>query len=212
MSRNSPGSEYRTADSVANWSTLRSIGNSSLSKMTMFVPVFGYFILFNDNISQYLRLAIDSCPAQECRVGWRVFFLYFGLCFAALGAAIFTFRCPDIVKRYSTSREFFETSKDFYAHHHNLRWLLDDIEKMRGKAYDDGLNLVDLTNNASVVGQNQIHVLSGPMAAYYNLKNTCRVRWRRASLTFYGVGAALLAIPTFITFVEVAALAIQRFR
>ncbi|WP_421905895.1 hypothetical protein [Mameliella sp.] len=207
----SPGSEYRTTDSIANWSSLRSIGSSTFSKLTMFVPIFGYFILFNENISDYLQLTFDICSTGECRVNWRLFLIYFGLCFAAVGAFIFAALCPDIVKRYSTSREFFETSKMFYAHHHNLRWLLDDIEKLRGAVYDDGLNLLNLTNQNSGVGAEHTNMLSGPMAAYYNAKNKSRARWRWACLLFYGIGAGLLAIPTLWTFVEIIEVAVQRF-
>lgn len=177
----------------------------------MLVPVFGYFILFNDNIVQYLQLAFDICPADGCRVDWRIFLIYFGVCFVAVGAAIFSALCPDIVKRYSTSREFFETSKLFYAHHHNLRWLLDDVEKMRGAAYNDGLDLVTLTNRNAGLGAEHTHMLSGPMAAYYNLKDKCRTRWRWTCLAFYGFGAGFLAIPTLSTFVEITAVAVQRF-
>lgn len=205
------GSEYRITDGVANWTGLRSIGNSTFSKLTMFVPVFGYFILFNDSLVQYLRLVFDVCPAGGCEVGWRVFLIYFGLCFVAVGAVIFAARCPDIVKRYSTSREFFETSQLFYAHHHNLLWLLDDIKGMRGAAYNDGFGLDTLAAQNAGLGAGQVHMLSGPMAAYYNLKNKSRPGWRWVCLAFYGVGAALLAVPTLLTFFEVAAVAIRRF-
>lgn len=207
----SPGSEYRTTDSIANWSSLRSIGNSTFSKLTMFVPVFGYFILFNESIAQHLRLTFEICLADGCRVSWRIFLIYFGLCFAAVGASIFSVFCPDIVRRYSTSREFFETSKLFYAHHHNLRWLLDDIQKLRGAVYNDGLNLLNLTDRNAGVGAESTNMLSGPMAAYYNAKNKSRAEWRLACLAFYIFGAGLLAIPTLWTFVEITAVAVQRF-
>ena len=207
----SPGLKYRTKDSISNWTGLRSIGNSKFSKLAMFVPVFGYFILFNDSIVQYFQLSFDICLKDDCELSWRVFVIYFGLCFFALGAAIFSIRCPDIVKRYATSRGFFETSKVFYAHHHNLRWLLDDIEEMHGVAYDDRLNLLGLTNENAGLGAEHIHMLSGPMAAYYNLRNKRRTYSRWACLASYGFGAGLLAIPTLATFFEVAVVAIQRF-
>lgn len=139
------------------------------------------------------------------------FFIYFGLCFVALGAAIFSARCPDIVKRYSTSRDFFESSKMFYAHHHNLRWLLDDVKEMRGESYDDGLNLVYLTDKNSGLDVEHTHMLSGLMAAYFNLRDKSRARWRLACLLSYGLGAGLLLIPTLSTFIKVVAVALQRF-
>lgn len=207
----SAGSKYRTRDSTANWTSLRSFGKSTFSKLTMFVPVFGYFILFNDNIVGYLKLTFEVCPADGCQVNWRIFLVYFGLCFVSVGAAIFSLRCPDIVKRYSTSREFFETSKLFYTHHHNLLWLLDDIEKMLGEPYDDGLNLKYLADSNASIGADQAHVLSGAIAAYYNFKNKSQPRYRWACLIFYGIGVTLLSIPTLLTFAEVVAVALQRF-
>jgi hypothetical protein len=204
------GVSYRTSDGLSAWTSLRLIGNSTLSKLTMMMPIVGYFILFNDRLVDYAKLQFEVCPAGGCLISWRVFCIYFGLCFAAIGALIFTAFCPHIVKRYATSREFFETSHLFYAHHHNLSWLLDDIKKMKGAEYDDGLQLNALAARGAGIGTGEVHMLSGPMAAYYNLKNGSRPFWRWACLTFYGIGALLLAIPTVRTFLQVAAVALQR--
>jgi len=95
------------------WTALRAIGNSTAVKMTIFIPVIGYMVLFNEYILHYLALSSHifgsteiQSSSQEAHVSWRLVLLYFGFCFLAGGAAIYQFFCPAEVKEFGTPIDY----------------------------------------------------------------------------------------------------------
>jgi hypothetical protein len=85
-------------DRQSTWSKLRLLGNSHIAQATLVVPLLGYFLLFNENIFEYLRLHVNFCAKPACAVSWRLQLLYFGSFFIAIGAGIYGLRCPTVVK------------------------------------------------------------------------------------------------------------------
>ena len=95
------------------WSQLRAIGNSTLARSAIAVPVVGYFLLFNADIVRWLTLHTDFCAASGCNVSWRLYCLYFGGCAFAVGAIIYGLGCPREVRKY-------EDAEDFMSHEGRL--------------------------------------------------------------------------------------------
>jgi hypothetical protein len=98
---------------VTPWSTLRSIGTYPATKMTIFIPLIGYLIIFNENILHYLQLSkqlfdrtAERVMSETAPVSGRLLVLYFGLCLIACGSVIFTLRCPPRLKAYGSAPEF----------------------------------------------------------------------------------------------------------
>jgi hypothetical protein len=92
------------------WSNLRAVGNNPATKMTVFIPLIGYMIIFNANILPYLRLAseIFGNPPHF----WRLYFIYFGLCSLALGSIIYQFWCPPDIKRFASALDYVTATKN----------------------------------------------------------------------------------------------------
>jgi hypothetical protein len=95
------------------WTSLRSIGNSTMVKMTIFIPLIGYAVLFNEYLVHYLELSrqIFGAPSAPLPSGiaphlWRLFFVYFGLCFLAAASVIYQVFCPPEVKLYATATDY----------------------------------------------------------------------------------------------------------
>ena len=92
------------------WSNLRVVGNNPATKMTVFIPLIGYMIIFNAYILPYLQLAseIFGNPPHL----WRLYFIYFGLCSLALGSIIYQFWCPPEIKRFASALDYVTATKN----------------------------------------------------------------------------------------------------
>ncbi len=106
---------------LPTWSTLRTLGQSRLLKMTVIAPFIGTLIIFNDNLVSMLMLSpaivgrwagIEASPAvAKAFTLSRLQLTYFGLVFLGAAAFIFSILCPREIKRFSTSVDFIEFEK-----------------------------------------------------------------------------------------------------
>jgi hypothetical protein len=95
------------------WTRLREIGNSPVVRLTIAIPLVGYFIIFNESLLHYLDLSrelfgrhSDVAGASGAQVSLRLLLLYFGLCFVAAGAALYGWYCPGEIKSYRLASDY----------------------------------------------------------------------------------------------------------
>jgi hypothetical protein len=93
---------------------LRAEGNSVIGRISIAVPLIGYFILFNDDIVSYLKLHTSICEGQGCAVSWRLLFIYFAGSAYGAAAAIYSVYCPIVIKSYSSAAQFLETEEGYF--------------------------------------------------------------------------------------------------
>ncbi len=54
-------------ETKSRWSKLRDLGQSSMVRSSILMPVFGYLLLFNEDVRQYLRIGYDAAwPFNTC--------------------------------------------------------------------------------------------------------------------------------------------------
>jgi hypothetical protein len=63
----------RSLSEFAKWNSLRVIGNSTIGKAAIIVPVLGYLLLFNHEVVNFLKLHSTLC--NDCTIPWRLNFL-----------------------------------------------------------------------------------------------------------------------------------------
>ncbi|WP_137930460.1 hypothetical protein [Mesorhizobium comanense] len=188
-------------DHQSRWSVLRRLGNSPVAKATIAVPLVGYLLLFNAEIAKFLRLHSDFCQPAECVPSLRLFLLYLGSCSIAVGAALYSLRCPALIKKYDSAAAFFDAEKAYFCQPRNLEYLLRLIElgteaeplahDAANFKYDEGRSKVDPGT------------LADPMGELYRLLNVSRLGSRTAALISYSLGILLLFVPTAMTFFQV---------
>src|SRR6185436_14747449 len=62
------------------WQTLRGLGNSTAVKLTIFIPIIGYLVIFNETVVKYIDLSQRFLgQSSETYNEWRLIFVYFGL-------------------------------------------------------------------------------------------------------------------------------------
>lgn len=91
------------------WSTIGQIGNTSLAKLTILIPLLGSFILYNDTISKaispklfnYAQSSTDTHSLHELFI-WihnnSIEFLYFGLLLMGTATFIYQITAPRQIK------------------------------------------------------------------------------------------------------------------
>ena len=190
--------EPRLFGKEPRWNDLRRIGNSSIARASVAVPILGYLILFHSDLINYLKLHSSFC--QDCQVPWRLHLLYFACCSFALGQVVYAWRCPQVIKSYQTGRDFFEAEHVYFCHPQNLQYLFGMFEDQRP---DDPFGLLALAEGDRGIGNQQATMLSGLMGQLYFMQNR-RDYWARLLVySAYATGFALLALPAVITFVEI---------
>ncbi|ODR92894.1 hypothetical protein [Sinorhizobium alkalisoli] len=188
-------------DHQARWSVLRRLGNSTVAKATIAVPLIGYLLLFNGEIVKFLSLHTDFCQPADCGPSLRLLLLYLGCCSIAMGAALYSLKCPALIKKYDSAAAFFEAEKTYFCQPRNLDYLLKLIES--------GTEAEPLAQDAAYFKYNgerrdvDPNSLADPMGELYRILNVSYPRIRLTALIAYCVGIVILLVPTLITFFQV---------
>ena len=186
----------------SRWAKLRLLGNSHLAQATILVPFLGYFLIFNAHIFDYLKIHTNFCSGTSCAISWRLYFIYFGCFFVAVGSAIYSLRCPTVVKIYSGASNFFEAEKTYFSAPQNLKYLFKLIEVEKKAPVLDPFDLKKLIANNAAISQQHGQALADILGEYYVLQNTSKPISRALAFISYMVGVLLLLVPTIGTFIQ----------
>ncbi|RWX13010.1 hypothetical protein EHI45_16230 [Rhizobium leguminosarum] len=188
-------------DHQSRWSVLRRLGNSTIAKATIAVPLVGYLLLFNGEIVKFLSLHTDFCRPASCGPSLRLLLLYLGCCLIAVGAALYGLKCPALIKKYDSAAAFFEAEKVYFCQPRNLDYLLKLI-----KLGTEAEPLARNSSNFNYDGEGRNvdpNSLADPMGELYRLLNVSHPEIRLIALISYCVGILILLVPTAMTFVQV---------
>lgn len=192
----------RTLLHASRWNSLRLFGNSLAAKSTIAVAVMGYLVLFNTYVVDYLTLNTAFCSG--CDVSWRLYFLYFGSFFIAIGSGIYIIFCQSLIKRYAGASDFFDAEKAYFSQPGNLNYLFSLVEREKRAPAEDPLELrkTVVARNAAL-NADHVNTLAGIMGEHYVLQMYTYPALRVCVYLCYASGTLLLLVPTVYTFVEV---------
>jgi hypothetical protein len=90
------------------WSKLKSLRHPKLGRLALLIPIFGYLILFNENIVKYLNLvsSLITKTSYDVGVSPRLLLIYSGLCMISVAVAIYSAFCPSQVTHYGNVSAF----------------------------------------------------------------------------------------------------------
>jgi len=192
------------------WTTLRPVGNSSAARLTILLPLIGYFIVFNDGFShsQLAKLIVEIEGKKPDNLGLsvspRLFQIYFGLCFVAVASALYAWACPVVVKRHSSAGEYLSAEGV-----HLGEYATRDLEVKLAQTNDD-------FDQFRIRIQNRIGEDYSPQEAGAEVKNATltthfetensKLWWVRASIALlYLTGFLILLVPALKIFSRVCA-------
>jgi hypothetical protein len=201
------------------WSNLRAIGNSSAVKMTIFIPLIGYMVIFNEKILSYIQLSEhifgkEGLNGASANVTWRLIWIYFGLSFLAAGSVIYQFFCPNEVKRFATSIDYVAAARsnigEFSLEQIENR-LVRELESLPEVAavhgFSEGRNAEwgEKAARERELAKGECTVLD----TNFRKLNESRLAARISVFILYLVGLLFLSVPAIEVFSKVAKVAIK---
>ncbi len=99
-------------ESRSRWSKLRELGQSNLVRSSVLMPVFGYLLLLNEHVHSFIVIQYDAgWPFSYLPSLWRVWLLFYGTFFLAMGSMLFSWQCPSEIKRYASPFALVDTER-----------------------------------------------------------------------------------------------------
>jgi hypothetical protein len=186
------------------WDALRKLGNQRLVQLTVLVPIVGYLILLNKKMAGYYALYFDAEPAG---ISYRLYCLYFGFSVLGVASLVFSWFCPRLVKEYGSAAAFVAAEERITS----PRRLSEMLEALL--ASRRSLPQVPMTDPKEAEWKTHdyeeyLHELAevNPQLLmtefFVPLKDTMP-RARFTVFALYGIGFAILAVPTVEVFVRV---------
>jgi hypothetical protein len=190
----------------ARWSQLKALGSSSLVKVSVLMPAFGYILLLNENVHQYLTVKYDGWLLDYFPSIWRVWLLFYGSFFLAIGTILYSAFCPAEVKHYQSAFEMADAE-----HEHQQR--LGQHDQVRDNAnrlyaqmtpWQRKLFPFTLPRFEDAIGQTTpLERISIFLVHHWTIVNTGKPVLRLVVLLSFTAGLTLLAVPAVFTFVQV---------
>jgi len=180
------------------------------------MPAFGYMLLLNENVHQYLTIKYDGWLLRYLPSVWRIWLLFYGSFFLAAGSILFSFYCPRELKRYASAFEMAdgETEHQYKLGQVNMekdlvRALLSKRSKWEKEI--SGLSEQELERSQSGYGADPKSDLSKLFMHHWHLSNIQRPTLRIPIFLLFATGLSLLVIPAAVTFIQVTVLPFRRF-
>ena len=227
--------ELRAETRFVDWSTLRRLITNNAIKYTAAIPVVGYLILFNDQISHSLQFneITGGTGTLILDAATRLQFLYFGLIGLTAGGAWLWMRCPTIVADEPDRRSYIKSGiedlsiLDIWIIYKRLErdyqfGLFDDIpfdrdniiQLLQGATKDysiDGVSddevyfMMKSAVDTDVAKRKHDEFLRFLLAANFDYQNLSRKTEVHALLIWLIISGAIFLVPSFDVFVSVLA-------
>ncbi|MBO9453030.1 hypothetical protein J7426_22400 [Tropicibacter sp. R16_0] len=205
------------------WELLRSFGSSRFAKLSVFVPVFGYFIIFNDAFVALVGSSMEwACAAfQSVACGddgfakldddfmlRKVVNIYIALSAIGLSTLIFQGLCPHEVKKFWHVEDYVAENTKVFHHEFNrrIRGVLDKSspgETLRIQKTFDRYKEHDRPKASEMYDRDVL-------ALWFSYQNTRFEAARWTCFVLFSVGVALLTYPTVTVFLKVCAIILTR--
>ncbi|SDR08962.1 hypothetical protein SAMN05519103_00697 [Rhizobiales bacterium GAS113] len=210
------GSICTWLETRSRWSMLRELGQSNWVRSSVLMPVFGYLLLLNEHVHQYLTIQHDAVwPFNYLPTLWRVWMLFYGSFFLAIGSILFAWRCPAEIKQYASRFSLVDAERDHLAAHSQTQQIADKLKGLyeslsnwesslfvEPRLKPDQPNLGAGTPTAPSTtdpwGLGLIHI--------WSVNDIKRPTLRIIILFLFRAGLVLLAVPAGCTFLQVTLL------
>jgi hypothetical protein len=200
----------------SRWSKLRVLGQSNLVKLSVLMPAFGYVLLLNENVHQYLTIKYDGWLLHYLPSTWRIWLLFYGSFFLASGSILFN-RCPTEVKQYASAFQMVDAERAHRTAQNQTEQLVKEVKALYA-------NMSKWENSIFILprlrpDQANMGVGSSPDLAssdqwglalihIWTVNDIKYPAWRIAVFVLFGAGLILLAVPAGLTFLQVTFLAV----
>jgi hypothetical protein len=197
----------------SRWNQLRVLGDSGLVKASVLMPAFGYILLLNENVHQYLTIKYDGWLLNYLSSLWRIWLLFYGSFCLATGSLLFSWRCPREIKQYTSEFEIVDAEREHRAHQNQINQVRDEFKSFylgRSKWETSIFSIQNFEPDSTGLGIPGSDPLGGMLFYRWTLMNVRRPMTRIVIAMLFGIGLALLAVPAAFTFLQVTLLLVHR--
>lgn len=156
-----------------SWETLRSIGGSPISKLTILTPIIGQYIILNESLLKYIStkpdlskipLDLSKIPTNDELINTpnstsiTLYLTYIGLYIFGISTALYVFKCPSEIAKHNSQNSYineeFEivTTSTFSSMSNNIDKNIESGEFQKPSYYTIG---EDINASASVSPGNE---------------------------------------------------------
>jgi hypothetical protein len=185
------------------------LGNSPAARLSILIPLIGYFIVFNDAFSHssFAKLVaeLEGKTPEDLGVSIspRLFQMYFGLCFVAFASALYACICPAVVKRHSSAGHYVAAEGDHLGEFAvrgmeiALAQSNSEFDRFRKGIQDR----ISMDYSIQEAGQ---EVKVSTLALHYDTENQRYQFPRLLVFLLYGIGFIILLVPAAKVFWKVS--------
>ena len=206
--------------STPAWENIRKIGRSKIMTLTIFIPIIGYMIIFNEQLIHLFELSENlfssitvtnstdkDVVSEDSKT--RLFYFYFGFTFLGLGSLLFQVFCPNLIKEHGSDREFIKEELSLMT----TKRAKSILDFLHNKVPEKNDELVKLQNDIgfpnSVFSNDNMDkryksATINLMLMQWQYENWSSKNARRFINFFYCIGFLVLAIPSIEMFYKVA--------
>ncbi|SEA23809.1 hypothetical protein SAMN05660964_01198 [Thiothrix caldifontis] len=196
-------------NSIPTWVALRKIGKSKIVGMTIFIPFFGYMILFNDQFVHLFSLSKElflddyssntSVALDFAKEGKnRLFYFYFGFTFLGIASLIYKLSCPSLINDYGSDRDFIKEELPLITIKRGEE-IIQYLSEKKASSSQEIENIKWKLKNSNEINNN-----IDLMSIYWGYENTTKISARMASALLYLFGFSILMIPAIAMFIDVS--------
>lgn len=183
------------------------------------MPAFGYLLLLNEHVYYYLTVQYDAgwlfnhLPSM-----WRVWLLFYGSFFLAIGSVLFAWWCPTEVKHYASAFMLVDAERAHLTAHNlnhqiaeKLKALYENMSKWERSIFKLPMLRPDLPNlgagtlpelrTSDQWGLGLIHI--------WEANDIKRPALRITIFLLFWTGLVFLAVPAGLTFLQVTFLLVK---
>jgi hypothetical protein len=200
-------------ESRSRWSKLRDLGQSNIVRASVLMPVFGYLLLLNEHVHTYLTVRYDAdWPLNLLPSMWRVWMLFYGSFFLAMGSTLFAWWCPAEIKLYASEFQMADTERPHLTAHNlthqiaaKLKALYESLSNWENSIFKMPRLKPDLPNLGAGTspdlttgdhwGLGLIHI--------WRVSDIKHPKMRILILVFFRAGIVLLTVPAIVTLLQV---------
>jgi hypothetical protein len=185
---------------IPKWSTLRPVGKSFAVRLTVLIPLIGYFIIFNDAVVGKLKLIEEIAGIDPSNYGQsvppRLFQVYFGLCALGFGAAIYSFLCPPQVSYYGTAAAYVGGDGSSIGD-----FAFEEIENtLKQSRVQQEFKRIRERYTPPETSEQKAEINKGVLNLYFTYLDTGQPCWRAAATFFYTLGFLSLGLSSIKVF------------
>lgn len=200
---------------ASRWAKLTALGNSGIVKSAVLMPAFGYMLLLNDNVHEFLKLNFDGALLNFLPSTWRIWMVFYGSFAVAMGSVLYGWKCPPEIKRFANPMDYVNSDIEYHFAANRFDTMRREIKAQNDALPDWQKKLDNIKSYKHITGipgsqPEARSILVAVMGHYFEMLNLTFWGWRALIYILFRVGITLLVIPATITFIQVTWLAIRR--